>query len=111
MAYGPQNAPTAPTELTTAIAAPPALPEKRLVERLQKMGTDAMRPQAATQNPANVKGREGTNAMAAKPRQATRKSSGRERNPRVRLAKYMERAPTPKVSVAHQPVARGEAPR
>src|ERR1700722_9845633 len=109
MAYGPQNPPTAPTELTTAMAAPPALPEKRLVERLQKMGTDAMRPVAATQNPTSVMGREGPNAMAAKPRQASRKSSGSERNPRVRLARYMERAPTPKVRVAHQPVARGDA--
>src|SRR5258708_29269448 len=93
------------------MAAPAALPERRLAARLQKMGTDAMRPMAAMQKPASVTGSEGMNATAAKPRAATAQSRGRGRNPRLRLAKYMAMAPTPKVSVAHHPVARGEAPR
>src|ERR1700676_2640247 len=93
------------------MAAPAALPVSRLAERLQKMGSAAMMPMAARENPDSATESEGMRPTAAKPDPATRKSSGSERKPRLRLAASMASAPTPKVSVAHQPVESGEAPR
>ena len=89
MAYGPANAPTAPTELTVAIAAPAVFPVKRLEETLQKMGSEAMIPEAAMQNPATATASEGMVPAAANPAAATTNRSGRERKLRARLAKNM----------------------
>ena len=67
-------------------------------------------PIAATLNPATATSAVCASPTAMKPAEDARKSQGNARNPRRRLAHNMASAPKPKVTVAHQPVERLEAP-
>src|ERR1700739_877149 len=86
VAAGPAKAPTAPTELTSAMAAPAALPERRLAARLQNIGNEARIPMAARLNPATAVAVECASPTAMNPADDARNRYGSARNPRRRLA-------------------------
>src|SRR5579863_4156309 len=110
MADGPAKAPTAPTELTRAMAAPAALPLRRLAARLQNIGSEARIPIAARLNPATARGTEWASAAATKPMVDAKNKYGNVRNPLRRLAHSIAIAPKPKVTEAHHPVDTSDAP-
>src|SRR6185503_17500197 len=110
MADGPAKAPTAPTELTNAMAAPAAFPDRRLAARLQNIGSPARIPIADIQNPEAASGAECARPAITKPAAPTRKSHGSVRKLRLRLAHHSASAPKPNVIVPHQPVAMVDAP-